>query len=133
MKTHLNPPTLAKPLGFTHGILTEGGRLLIIAGQTSLDASGKVVHPNDLVNQFRQVLTNIQTIITAAGGQMTDIVRFTIYVTDKAEYRANLKSIGEIYQTFFGKYYPAMALIEIKSLWDDNAMIEIESMAVIGD
>lgn len=133
MKTLLNPPTLAKPSGFTHGILTEGGRLLTIAGQTSLDASGRIVYPNDLVNQFRQVLTNIQTIVTAAGGQMTDIVRFTIYVTNKAEYKAHLKAIGEIYQSFFGKYYPAMALLEIKSLWDDAAMIEIESTAVIGD
>ena len=133
MKTLLNPPTLAKPSGYTHGILTEGGRLLFIAGQTGLDASGRIVHPNDIVNQFRQVLANIQTIVTAAGGQMTDIVRFTIYVTNKASYKANLKAIGEVYQTFFGKYYPAIALVEVTSLWDAEAMIEIESMAIIGD
>ena len=133
MKTLLNPPTLAKPSGYTHGILTEGGRLLFIAGQTGLDASGRIVHPNDIVNQFRQVLANIQTIVTAAGGQMTDIVRFTIYVTNKAGYKANLKAIGEVYQTFFGKYYPAIALVEVTSLWDAEAMIEIESMAIIGD
>jgi enamine deaminase RidA (YjgF/YER057c/UK114 family) len=131
MKTLFNPPTLAKPSGFTHGILTEGGRLLTIAGQTALDASGQIVHPNDIVNQFRKVLSNIQTIVTAAGGQMTDIVRFTIYVTNKADYKTNLKAIGDVYQSFFGKYYPAMALIEIKSLWDDAAMIEIESTAVL--
>jgi enamine deaminase RidA (YjgF/YER057c/UK114 family) len=133
MPTFHNPPTLAKPSGFSHGIVTQGGRTLYIAGQTAMDASGKIVaSPPDMVGQFRQVLSNIKTVIDAAGGQMTDIVKMTIFVTDKAAYQLNLKEIGKIYQSYFGKHYPVMALIEIKSLWDEEAMIEIESVAVLG-
>jgi enamine deaminase RidA (YjgF/YER057c/UK114 family) len=132
-KTLLNPSTLAKPSGYTNGILTEGGRLLFIAGQTGMDASGRIAHPNDIANQFRQALSNIKEVVISANGQMTDIVKLTVYVTNKAAYKSSLKAIGEVYQAFFGKYYPAMALVEVKSLWDDEAMIEIESVAIIGD
>ncbi len=133
-KTLLNPTSLAKPSGFTHGIVTQGGRLLFIAGQTAMDSTGAIVaQPPDIAGQFRQVLSNIKTIIDEAGGQMTDIVKMTIFVTDKAAYQLHLKELGAIHQSFFGKYYPAMALIEIKSLWNEEAMIEIESIAVIGD
>jgi enamine deaminase RidA (YjgF/YER057c/UK114 family) len=131
-KTFLNPTTLAKPSGFTHGVLTQGGRTLYIAGQTAMDATGTVVaKPPDMVGQFRQVLANTKTVIDEAGGQMTDIVKMTIFVTDKAAYQMHLKEIGKIYQSYFDRHYPAMALIEIKSLWDEEAMIEIESVAVI--
>jgi enamine deaminase RidA (YjgF/YER057c/UK114 family) len=132
-KTPLNPSTLAKPSGFTHGIVTQGGRLLFIAGQTAMDSTGAIVtQPPDIVGQFRQVLSNIKAVIDEAGGQMTDIVKMTIFVADKAAYQLHLKELGTIHQSFFGKYYPAMALIEIKSLWNEEAMIEIESIAVIG-
>lgn len=133
-KTLLNPASLAKPSGFTHGIVTQGGRLLFIAGQTAMDSTGAIVaQPPDIVGQYKQVLTNIKVVINEAGGQMTDIVKLTIFVTDKAAYQLHLKELGTIHQSFFGKYYPATALIEIKSLWNEEAMIEIESIAVIGD
>ena len=131
--TIVNPSTLAQPSGYANGVLAEGGRLLFIAGQTGMDATGKIVSPGDIVGQFQQALANIKEVVAAAGGEMTDIVKMTIFVTDKAAYRANLKPIGAAYQSFFGKHYPAMALIEVKGLWDDEAIIEIESVAVVGD
>ena len=133
VKTVVNPALLAKPSGYSNAILTEGGRLLFLAGQTGMDATGAITHPGDVVAQFRQALANLKTVVEEAGGTMTDIVKLTIFVTDKAAYRLNLKPIGEVYRSVFGRYYPAMTLVEVKSLFDDAAMIEIEGMAVIGE
>ena len=101
-KKIINPPSLAKPTGYANGVLTQGGKILFLAGQTAMDNTGGVIAPNDMVAQFTQCLSN-------------------------------LKPIGASYRSFFGKYYPAMTLVEVKSLFDDEAMIEIEGIAVISD
>jgi enamine deaminase RidA (YjgF/YER057c/UK114 family) len=132
-KTIINPSRLAKPSGYANGVLTQGGRLLFLAGQTGMDQAGHIVAPDDLVAQFTQALANLQAVVTEAGGAMTDVVKLTIFVTDKALYRAHLKPIGEAYRTFFGRYYPAMTLVEVKSLFDDAALVEVEGVAVISD
>ena len=105
--------------------------MLFLAGQTGTDATGKIINPFDLVEQFTHTLANLKTVIEAAGGTMTDIVKLTIFVTDKIAYRAQLGRIGEAYRAFFGYYYPAMTLVEVKSLFDRNAMVEIEGIAVL--
>ena len=71
-KTILNPDTLASPRGFAHGILTQGGRMLFLAGQMGTDSTGKIGNPFDLIDQFRQTLENLQTIVRAGDGTMTD-------------------------------------------------------------
>lgn len=130
-KTILNPPTLAKPVGYANGIVTVGGRLLFLAGQTGMDASGKIASPFDLIAQFQQCLENVKAIVHAADGALTDIVKLTIFVTDKRAYHTQRERIGEVYRAYFGYYYPAMTLVEVKSLYDPSAMIEIEGIAVI--
>lgn len=130
-KQLINPSTLVKPTGYTHGVVTTGGRLLFLAGQPGLDANGNVASPGDIVAQCAQAYANLKAVIEAAGGAVTDVVKFTIYVTDKAAYKANLKAIGAAYRNIFGKHYPAMTLVEIKSLFDDDALVEIEGFAVI--
>ena len=132
-KTIINPASLPKPAGYAHGIRTAGGRLVFLAGQTGVNANGDLVFPGDLAAQFAQALSNLKAVIEEAGGQATDIVKLTIFVTDKAAYRAHLKPIGGAYRSVFGRYYPAMTLVEIKGLFDDGALVEIEGMAVIGD
>jgi len=129
-KTIVNPASLAKPSGYTHGIAASG-RFLFLAGQTGMDASGRITAPGDLVAQFRQALANLKMVLDEAGGQMTDVVKLTLFVTDKAAYRAQLKPIGAAYREVFGRYFPAMTLVEVKSLYDDEALIEIEGMAVL--
>ena len=69
--------------------------------------------------------------VQASGGAMTDIVKLTLYVTDVQAYKANLKAIGEVYRSYFGKYFPAMTLVGVTELFDRAAMIEIEGLAVI--
>lgn len=130
-KEIINPDVLAKPTGYANGIVTHGGRLLFLAGQIGMGADGRIIAPGDLVAQFTQALTNLKAVVEEAGGQMTDLVKLTLFVTDKAAYIANLKPIGASYRNFCGRYYPAMTLVEVKSLFDDQAMIEIEGLAVI--
>ncbi|MBM4422351.1 MAG: RidA family protein [Chloroflexi bacterium] len=131
-KTIVNPSSLAKPSGYSNGFMIDGGRLLVLAGQTGMDVTGRIASPGDIVAQFRQALSNLQAVIAEAGGAMTDIVKLNIFVTERDAYKTNLKPIGEVYRSFFGRHYPAMTLVEVKRLFDDEAMIEIEGWAVIG-
>jgi enamine deaminase RidA (YjgF/YER057c/UK114 family) len=108
----INPPELVRPRGFSHGVVVEGGRLLMLAGQDASDAEGRVIAPGDLVAQYEQ-----------------DVVKLNIYVTDRDAYRAQLKPLGEIHRAYFGRHYPAMALFEVKGLFNPDAMIEMEGIA----
>ncbi len=131
-KRILNPPGLAQPVGFSHGMLVTGGQLLFLAGQTASDAEGCIVGVGDVVAQYEQVLQNLRTVVEAAGGKMQDIVKMTIFVRERDDYLAHLKPLGKVHQAFFGAYYPAMAMFEISRFFQDEALIEIEGIAVIG-
>lgn len=128
-KQIINPPELVKPRGFSHGVIVEGGRLLMLAGQDASDTEGRIVAPGDLVAQYEQVLKNLKAIVEAAGGTLQDVVKLNIYVTDCAAYRARLKPLGEVYRSYFDKHYPAMALFEVKGLFNPEAIIEMEGIA----
>ena len=130
-KDIINPPALARPVGFSHGIVTTGGRLLFLAGQTGSDAEGRITAPGNLVAQYEQIMRNLQAVVTSAGGAMQDITRLNIFVRDRDDYLARLKPLGQVHRAFFGAYYPAMALFEISRLFQDDALVEIEGMAVI--
>ena len=132
-KELINPPQLAPPRGFNHGILAHGGKLLFLAGQDAGDATGKIVAPGDVVAQFEQVLKNLQAVVEEAGGSMQDIVKLNIFVKDKADYVANLPALGQIHRKYFGRYYPTMALFEISGFYQDDNLIELEGMAYIDD
>ncbi|MHB8599375.1 MAG: RidA family protein [Ktedonobacteraceae bacterium] len=131
-KVIVNPPSLARPRGFSHGVLVNGGRFLFLAGQTASDTEGQIVAPGNLVAQYEQVLRNLQTVVEAAGGTIQDIVKITIFVSDRDSYLAQLKALGNVHKAFFGTYYPATALLEISRFYQDDALIEIEGIAVIG-
>ncbi len=127
----INPEELGAPRGWNHGMLAQaGGRTLFIAGQTARDGSGRVPAA-DFVSQFDRALGNVLAVLRQAGGEPGHIGRFTIYVTDMAQYRASLKPLGEIYRRRMGTHFPAMALVEVKSLVDQQAVVEIEATAVL--
>ena len=127
----INPESLGAPHGYANGVLAEpGGRLLFIAGQVAWDRQQQIV-ADDLVAQFDRALANVITVVTAAGGHAEQIARLIIYVTDKDEYRAHMKEIGERYRGRMGKHFPAMVLVEVKGLLEDRAKIEIEGTAVL--
>jgi enamine deaminase RidA (YjgF/YER057c/UK114 family) len=128
--TLINPESLGVPLGYSNGVLAEGGRLLFIAGQIAWNEEHQIVSA-DIVEQFDRALANVITVVTEAGGQPEHIARMILYVIDKNEYRVRLKEIGERYRARMGKHFPAMVLVEVKGLLDDRAKIEIEATAVL--
>jgi len=132
-KQIINPPDLPVPRGFNHGVVVEGGRLLMLAGQDASDAEGKIAAPGDLLAQYEQVVKNLKAVVEAAGGTLQDVVKLNVYVTDRNAYRAQLKPLGEIYRAYFGRHYPAMALFEVKGLFNPDAMIEMEGVAHLAD
>ena len=127
----INPESLGAPSGFSHGILSPaGGKLLFVAGQIAWDTQKKIVS-TDFVDQFDRALANLITVVEAAGGESDSIARLVIYVTDKSEYRQRTSEIGERWRVRMGRHYPAMTLIEVKGLLEDDAKVEIEGIAVI--
>jgi NAD(P)-dependent dehydrogenase (short-subunit alcohol dehydrogenase family)/enamine deaminase RidA (YjgF/YER057c/UK114 family) len=127
----VNPEELGAPRGWNNGMLAQaGGRMLFIAGQTARDDSGQVPAA-DFVSQFDRALGNVLVVLRQAGGERGDIGRFTIYVTDMEQYRASLKPLGEVYRVRMGTHFPAMALVEVKSLVDPQTIVEIEATAVL--
>ena len=129
-KQLINPSQLPPPRGFNHGILTEGGRLLFLAGQDASDGDGRIIE-GDLVAQYEQVLRNLQTVVTEAGGTMQDIVKLNIYVKNRDDYRSNLRALGQVHKKYFGAYYPTMALLEISNFFQEGNLVELEGIAVI--
>ena len=126
----INPESLGAPSGYANGVLAAaGGRFLFIAGQIAWDQQHRIVSDN-LVEQFDRALQNVIAVIAEAGGTPAQIARLVIYVTDKNDYRSQMKEIGEHYRALMGKHFPAMALVEVKSLVDDRAKVEIEAVAV---
>jgi enamine deaminase RidA (YjgF/YER057c/UK114 family) len=130
----VNPPTLMKPVGFSHGYEIKSGRLLFIAGQVAKDAAGAVVGKGDVVAQFRKTCENLREVVTAAGGHMSDVLKLTIYVLDVPGYKTRLRDLGPVYRDVFGKHFPAMTLVGARDLFDadDGCLIEIEAVAVLG-
>jgi enamine deaminase RidA (YjgF/YER057c/UK114 family) len=126
----INPESLGAPRGYSNGVITSAGHLLFIAGQVAWDQNQQIVS-DDLVEQFDRALANVLTVVTEAGGQPEQIARLVIYVTDKNEYRNQMKAVGERYRARMGKHFPAMVLVEVKSLLEDGAKIEIEGTAVL--
>jgi enamine deaminase RidA (YjgF/YER057c/UK114 family) len=127
----INPESLGAPRGYSNGVLTDaGGRLLFVAGQIGWDEKQTIVS-DDFVAQFDRALANVVTVVTEAGGSPQEIARLVLYVIDKREYVARRAEVGQIYRAHLGKHFPAMVLVEVKSLLDDKAKVEIEAVAVL--
>ena len=126
--TTINPESLPKPSGFAHGILA--GNTVFLGGQTALDKNMNIV-PGGIVEQFTQAFSNVITTLREAGGEPQDLVNVTIYLTDVDDYMANGREIGRIWREMAGSQYPAMAGIGVTRLWQKEALIEIQGIAVI--
>src|SRR5271169_2436107 len=121
----VNPQQLAPPSGFAHAVIAAGGRLVFLAGQTALDASGAIVG-DTVAAQFEQALANLLTALDAAGGRPADLASLTVYAVDLADYRMRGKEIGEVWRRLAGRNYPAMAAIGVSRLWDEAALVEVQ-------
>ncbi|MFG2759036.1 RidA family protein [Streptomyces wuyuanensis] len=126
----INPPGLAPASGFSHAVAATGSRLVFLAGQTALDADGKVTG-DGLVEQFETALGNLLTALAAAGGTPHDLARVTVYATDVDDYRRHAEELGRVWHRLAGRDYPAMAVIGAVRLWDVQALVELDGFAVL--
>ena len=123
----IHPDNWLPAKGYANGVLTRDG-VLHIGGQIGWDANKKFV-ATDFIGQMRQALTNIRTIVEAAGGTTNDVTRLTWFVTDKTEYVAEQAEVGKAYREVFGRHYPAMSMVVVSALLEDEAKVEIEATA----
>jgi enamine deaminase RidA (YjgF/YER057c/UK114 family) len=126
----IEPDGLARPSGFAHAVRATGTTRVYLAGQTALDADGRIVGTT-IVEQFEQALTNVLTALRAADGAPEHLASVTIYLVDIAGYRAQAREIGAVWRRLAGRDYPAMAGIGVSRLWDEAALVEIQAVAEI--
>lgn len=126
----IQPEGWAPAKGYANGMLSADGHLFV-GGQIGWTADQRF-EAHDFIGQMKQALLNIRAVVEAAGGTPEDIVRLTWYVTDKAEYLAAQAEVGRAYREVLGKHFPAMAMVVVSALVEDDAKVEIEATAIIG-
>jgi len=130
-QTHLKqllPEGWPAPKGYANGIVGSG-TFALLGGQIGWDADGKFA--DGFLGQVRQALANIRVLLEAAGTGPESLARLTWYVTDMEAYRSSLRELGAIYREEIGRTYPSMALVQVVSLVEPEAMVEIEATAIL--
>ena len=123
------PEGWARPKGYANGVIAQG-RMLFIAGMIGWDGDQRF-HTDDFGGQARQALQNVADVLKAAGGSGENIVRMTWYVTNKREYLAAGREVGQAFREIIGSYTIAMTAVEVSALIEDRAKVEIECTAMI--
>lgn len=129
--THVNPPELGTPSGFSHAVVGSG-RVVFLAGQTALSPHGVIVGEG-VVEQFEIALTSLLTALRAAGGEPEHLASLTVFIVDMEDYKAHARDIGAVWRRLVGRTYPAMAGIGVSRLWDAEALVEIQGFAILPD
>jgi enamine deaminase RidA (YjgF/YER057c/UK114 family) len=129
--TFLHPRGWRPSKGFSNGVVAQG-RTIFLAGQVGWNAEQRF-ESGDFVAQARQALANIVTLVGEAGGGAEHITRLTWFILDKQEYLSRQRELGEIYRSVMGKHFPAMTLVQVGALVEDEAKLEIEATAVVPD
>ncbi|HLQ14346.1 MAG TPA: RidA family protein [Candidatus Eisenbacteria bacterium] len=124
----MNPEELAPARGYSHA--TVAGDTVWVGGQVGSDATGRIVEPDDFVAQYGRAMHNVAIALRAAGFAPEDTVKLTYYVTDMQAYKDNRSALGAAYRKFFRTDYPASTLVEVRSLVNPDALVEIDAVAV---
>lgn len=125
----LQPDGWPRPRGYANG-MSASGRMIFVAGQVGWDATQRLVD-GGIVEEARQALANIVAILAMDGARPEHLVRLTWYVTDRAQYLAAAAALGAVYRELLGRHFPAMSAVEVKSLMEAGAVVEIEATAVV--
>ena len=130
-KRPINPPELAEPIGFAHAWLVEGAetKTLYLAGQCGYDQAGAVTAPGDLVAQLDQAMANIGCILAASEMAYEDIVQLNFFVRSRDDYATARREFGKTWRKHADRHFPAMAMFMVSSLFDPDALIEIQGVA----
>lgn len=129
MFERINPESMAAPIGFSHAVKATG-TVVYLAGQTALNKEGVIVGTT-IIEQFEKALTNLLTALEHSGGKPSQIAKLTIFSVDPQNYRDHARELGKVWQRLVGRDYPAMTLVGVTRLWDKEALVEIEGIAVL--
>jgi enamine deaminase RidA (YjgF/YER057c/UK114 family) len=132
MHKQLLPEGWPRPKGYANGVLATGNRTIYVGGQIGWN-SDCVFETSDFVEQVRQTLANVRAVLESAAAGPEHMARMTWYITDKQAYTDNLHGIGQAYREVMGKNFPAMSVVQVVALVEDQAMVEIEVTAVLND
>ena len=127
----VQPEGWTTPKGYANGVLASG-KTLFVGGQIGWNEK-QVFEARDFVGQMEQALRNIMAVVEAAGGRAEHICRLTWYVTEKQDYLSHQREVGEAYRRVLGKHFPAMTMVVVRALVEDEALVEIEATAVLPD
>ena len=125
----LQPPHWPRPKGYSNGI-ASAGRTVFVSGMIGWDAKGNMVS-SDFLAQVAQALRNVVDVLAEANAKPEHIVRMNWYVLDKKEYVNSYKQLGAAYREIIGAHFPAMTAVQVSSLIEDAARVEIEVTAVV--
>src|SRR5579859_2007908 len=114
----LHPRHWKAAKGYANGVAGEG-RMVFVAGQIGWNAEQKF-ESRDFVAQARQALENVVAVVREAGGTVQHITRLTWFIIDKGEYVARLAEVGEVYRSVMGKHFPAMTMVQVVALIEDD-------------
>jgi enamine deaminase RidA (YjgF/YER057c/UK114 family) len=127
----VDPASLGKPVGYANGVLCGPGRVLFLAGQVGWDRDGKFPPGGDLVAQVDLALSNLVAVLSEAGGRPEHVASMRVFVRSADAWRAKSRAIGEVWRRRMGRWFPAMALLEVARLYEPEALVEIEGVAVL--
>jgi enamine deaminase RidA (YjgF/YER057c/UK114 family) len=125
----LHPRHWKPTKGYANGVVAEG-RMVFVAGQIGWNAHQEF-ESRDFVAQVRQALENVVAVVREAGGEPKHVTRLTWFIVDKAEYVSRLPEVGNAYRGVMGKHFPAMTMVQVAALIEDDARVEIEATAVL--
>ena len=129
MHKTLLPEGWTRPKGYANGVIAQGDSMVFCGGQIGWNKDERFEH-HDFIGQFRQALENVVAVLSSAGAGPEHVTRMTWYVTDRQQYLADLGAVGRTYREIMGKNFPAMSVVEVSALIEDEALVEIEATAV---
>lgn len=129
--TAILPEGWQRARGYSYAVVSTGGSTVRIAGQVAQVNGGAVEGGLDMGAQFALALSNVVTVVEAAGGKAEHLVNLRTYVTDIEAFNAAGPAIGAAWGEYLGRHFPAMTLVEVTKLFDSHALVEIEAEAVI--
>ncbi|RZU43529.1 RidA family protein [Edaphobacter modestus] len=128
--TFQNSPEIASPAGYTHAVVVNGGKMIFVSGQVGLNKQGEMVGKNDFHAQAAQVFQNLKSVLVAAGATPKDIVKLNYLVVGLNHDK--LVALRDVRDQFIDKEHPpASTLAGVRALFREDAMLEVEAVAVI--
>jgi len=125
---YINPPTIARPTGYTHVVEAVGDRTYYISGQVALDPAGNLVGPGDMGAQARQIFQNLAAALQSIGASFDDVVKLTYFVVDIAQMQAVRDARA---QFIAAEHLPASTAVEVRRLVREEFLLEVEAIAVL--